>query len=341
MNQNRVDASTIAVVDNAAEARETPDGQAKPDASVEDAVPRICRLRIDSIRPDKALRMRVRLDDNAVSAYTAKYKRIREEPTDETPFPLCTLVQTHDGTLLLVDGWHRLKAMGAAGIEEADFQVFDGTVEEAALRAASANLSGVKSTQADKKHAVARLVEILGPQASSRRIAAACGLDHKTVERWRPKLAGPRVGRDGKLRKPPARPATPAKATPAATKTVSPIAEIGTIATAPQIAGAVANDNIDASTEPDGESTEADVFVQPVAATSRPPMPSAAPLRKGKKPVDLGEEREKILALGGEEQEFLTYCGAQFLVRISALHDEGDAPTTGTGVKVALIRRPA
>ncbi len=173
------------------------------------------RMLLAEIKEDDALAMRVKLDDAAIDEYAKKYLREKDGATHsgEEPFPLAEVVGLPDGTNVLVHGRHRFKSMGKAAITEWDFLLAEGTIEQAAMHAAKANLSAssVRYTHADKQHAVRRLLAIM-PKASSRVIADCCGVHHSTVEKYRNEDHDahddePRQGRDGR----PVRRPTPKK----------------------------------------------------------------------------------------------------------------------------------
>ncbi|MET7356647.1 ParB/RepB/Spo0J family partition protein [Streptomyces mirabilis] len=109
-------------------------------------------------------------------------------------------------TMRVIDGMHRLLAASLKGREAIDAELFDGSPEEAFLRAVEANVThGLPLSQDDRRAAAARIVEA-HPQMSDRAIARASGLGAKSVAAIRrtsteavTQLAV-RVGRDGKVR---------------------------------------------------------------------------------------------------------------------------------------------
>lgn len=85
------------------------------------------------------------------------------------------------GAHWLADGFHRCAAAELAGLTKIAADVREGGRKEALLYAAGANAShGLRRTNADKRRAV---LLVLGnfPKWSDRKIAEACGVDHKTV----------------------------------------------------------------------------------------------------------------------------------------------------------------
>ncbi|MEV7116747.1 ParB/RepB/Spo0J family partition protein [Streptomyces anulatus] len=109
-------------------------------------------------------------------------------------------------SMRVIDGMHRLLAACFKGRETIDAELFDGTPEEAFLRAVEANVThGLPLSQEDRRAAAARIVEA-HPQMSDRAIAQASGLGAKSVAAIRrtsteatAQLAV-RIGRDGKVR---------------------------------------------------------------------------------------------------------------------------------------------
>jgi hypothetical protein len=103
-------------------------------------------------------------------------------------------------TMRVIDGMHRLLAALLNGRRTIEAELFDGTPEEAFLRAVKANvMHGLPLSQADRRAAAARIM-------LDRAIARASGLGAKTVASIRrsstaavPQL-NTRVGRDGRVR---------------------------------------------------------------------------------------------------------------------------------------------
>ncbi|MFC9248323.1 helix-turn-helix domain-containing protein [Streptomyces sp. NPDC057136] len=106
----------------------------------------------------------------------------------------------------VIDGMHRLKAAKLRGQETIEVELFDGTSEEAFLRAVEVNVShGLPLSLADRRAAAGRIIAS-HPQMSDRAIARAAGLGAKAVAAIRRRTAGAvpqlgaRIGRDGKTR---------------------------------------------------------------------------------------------------------------------------------------------
>ncbi|MFF7591544.1 transcriptional regulator [Kitasatospora purpeofusca] len=109
-------------------------------------------------------------------------------------------------SMRVVDGTHRLLAALLRGEETIEVEFFEGTAEDAFLRAVEANVAhGLPLSHSDRRAAAAR---IMGshPYMSDRAIARAAGLGARTVATIRrrstetvPQLNA-RVGRDGRVR---------------------------------------------------------------------------------------------------------------------------------------------
>ncbi|MDF2265064.1 ParB/RepB/Spo0J family partition protein [Streptomyces coacervatus] len=121
----------------------------------------------------------------------------------ETPLPA---VLVNRGTMQVIDGMHRILAALSRGQETIDVQFFDGTAEDAFLRAVEANVThGLPLSLVERRAAAARIIQS-HPHMSDRAIARAAGLGAKAVAavRRRSSDATPqlnaRIGRDGKVR---------------------------------------------------------------------------------------------------------------------------------------------
>ncbi|WOX25827.1 ParB/RepB/Spo0J family partition protein [Streptomyces solicathayae] len=109
-------------------------------------------------------------------------------------------------TMRVIDGMHRLMAAKLRGQGLIEVELFDGTPEEAFLRAVEVNVShGLPLSLADRRAAAGRIITS-HPQMSDRAIARAAGLGAKAVAAIRRRAADvlpqltARIGRDGKTR---------------------------------------------------------------------------------------------------------------------------------------------
>jgi hypothetical protein len=121
----------------------------------------------------------------------------------EAPLPP---ILVHRANLRIIDGVHRLHAAILRGMEEVEVVFFDGTEEEAFIRAVAENVShGLPLTLADRKTAAAHIITS-HPHLSDREIARHAGLAAKTVAALRQRssedlpLLNTRTGADGRRR---------------------------------------------------------------------------------------------------------------------------------------------
>lgn len=126
---------------------------------------------------------------------------------DEAP-PVLVLVDGDDHRLL--DGFMRVEAARALGRSTVRVEYVTGHAAEAWERAIRANATHGMPLSAKQRRAAAQRLLDLAPEWSDRRIASACGVDPRSVARWRkppPGQAGAempqarsadRVGRDGR-----------------------------------------------------------------------------------------------------------------------------------------------
>ncbi|MFC3514272.1 ParB/RepB/Spo0J family partition protein [Amycolatopsis halotolerans] len=119
-------------------------------------------------------------------------------------------ILVHRGTMKVIDGMHRLMAAELRGCSTVEVRFFDGSEDEAFVKAVQANVAhGLPLTLADRTAAAARIVKAHA-EWSDRRIAGLVGLSPKTVGAVRMRsteeIPQPtvRIGRDGKARRLPA-----------------------------------------------------------------------------------------------------------------------------------------
>ncbi|MEU9348485.1 transcriptional regulator [Streptomyces sp. NPDC048278] len=106
----------------------------------------------------------------------------------------------------VIDGMHRILATLWRGRQDIEVEFFEGTEEDAFLRAVEANVThGFPLSQADRRAAATKIM-ITHPHLSDRAIARSAGLGAKTVAAIRRRSADAlpqvdaRVGRDGRVR---------------------------------------------------------------------------------------------------------------------------------------------
>jgi hypothetical protein len=158
-------------------------------------------LRLDEIRDDPRLQMRIRLDDGAVEDYRAVYAG--EQPDDEGMPPLDVVHDIVKAAYWLVDGFHRLKAAQLAGLEMVAVVITEGDFTLAREMARKSNRkNGVRLTNLDKRRIVLTALED-HPQMSNRAIAKECGVSDVFVGKVRDEsganvCTSQRRGLDGK-----------------------------------------------------------------------------------------------------------------------------------------------
>ncbi|MEU8194184.1 ParB N-terminal domain-containing protein [Microbispora amethystogenes] len=121
----------------------------------------------------------------------------------ETPLPP---ILVHRDTMRVIDGMHRLRAARLNGRRHIEVTFFDGSEEDAFVRAVEENVAhGLPLSLADRKDAALRILAAY-PQWSDRAIATRTGLAAKTVGALRDCSSGEtprsntRLGSDGRVR---------------------------------------------------------------------------------------------------------------------------------------------
>jgi transposase-like protein len=140
-------------------------------------------LPINGIRLDGGTQPRAVLDFDAVEDYA-------EAMGAGAKFP--PLAVFYDGSdYWLADGFHRIKAAYAAGLDTIDCELHQGTLEDAQWYSFSANrANGLRRTNTDKQRAVkAALLHVKSRELSDHQIARHVGIDVKTVGNWRERLS--------------------------------------------------------------------------------------------------------------------------------------------------------
>ncbi|MEU1509488.1 MULTISPECIES: transcriptional regulator [unclassified Kitasatospora] len=108
-------------------------------------------------------------------------------------------------TMRVIDGIHRLMAASLKGRHAIDVRFFDGSSEEAFLKAVESNIEhGLPLSQADRNAAALRILKS-HPTMSDRAVAKSTGLGARAVAELRRSsdcvpASNFRVGRDGKVR---------------------------------------------------------------------------------------------------------------------------------------------
>ena len=114
-------------------------------------------------------------------------------------------ILVHRQTMRVIDGMHRLRAAKLNGRSKVEVEFFDGSEDDAFLRAVEANIAhGLPLAMADRKSAARRIIRS-HPDMSGREIARCVGLSDKTVamiRRTSPDIphSNVRKGADGRAR---------------------------------------------------------------------------------------------------------------------------------------------
>ena len=108
----------------------------------------------------------------------------------------------HRGTMTVIDGLHRLRALRAMNEPTAKVRFVEADPDQLFMWAVSANIRhGLPLTIRDKKCAAERMIANF-PRMSDRAIGRVTGLSPKTVGRLRPTEENPQltgIGQDGKV----------------------------------------------------------------------------------------------------------------------------------------------
>lgn len=169
----------------------TPTGTASQPRQGETAEQIIESVPILEIKPGYSPRLR--------GEDSAHIRRLAEIETKLPPI----LVERR--TMQVIDGMHRLRAASLKGLHGIEVEFFDGTPEEAFLRAVQSNVThGFPLAQADRRAAAAKIIAS-HPDMSDRAIAELSGLGTRAVATIRRTTetaprTNARVGRDGKVR---------------------------------------------------------------------------------------------------------------------------------------------
>jgi transposase-like protein len=143
----------------------------------------VVSMPIEQIRLDGGTQPRTALDFAAIDDYA-------EAMAAGVKFP--PVVVFHDGEhYWLADGFHRVKAAFASGLDAIDCELRQGTLEDAQWYSFSANkTNGLRRTNEDKQRAVkSALLHARATSLSNSAIARHVGVDEATVRNWRAKLA--------------------------------------------------------------------------------------------------------------------------------------------------------
>jgi hypothetical protein len=151
---------------------------------------------IDHITPDNHYMVRANLDTETIKTYA-------EAMQEGVTFPPIDLFTLPNGSIVIVDGWHRYQAALKVGFTSIPARFYNGTPEEALTAALKANQThGLRRSNADKRRSVEMALAAF-PEISSRSIAELCGVSHDFAATVRTQVStvdtcGKRKGKDGK-----------------------------------------------------------------------------------------------------------------------------------------------
>ncbi len=142
----------------------------------------VLKVPLDRLVIDPGLQMREGLNHDVIDDYAESYRSGRSMP------PLVSFQEADSSTLLVADGFHRLGGARAAGLQEIEVEIRQGTRRDALFFAASANTGhGMRRTNADKRRGVMVLLD--DPEwskMSNHLIAEHVGVSHMLVGNLRP-----------------------------------------------------------------------------------------------------------------------------------------------------------
>lgn len=140
------------------------------------------KISLDAIELNNACQSREELNQQVIDEYAQNMR-------DGAEFPPIKVYQEGD-IYWLYGGFHRVQAARNAGWTEIQAEVMPGTLEDAKWLSYSENQNhGLRRSNSDKRKAIqAALKHPQGADKSDRQLGKHCGVDHKTVGRWREEL---------------------------------------------------------------------------------------------------------------------------------------------------------
>lgn len=149
----------------------------------------IQEIQLSAINRDTNNQMRDGIRDDVVDEYATAMR-------DGATFPPVVVFSDGGNRYHLADGFHRVEAARAAGIDVIRADVRDGDQRAARLYAAGANAThGLRRTNADKRRSVMALLEDDEWSAmSDREIARHCGVTHPFVGKLRAEIEAAKSG---------------------------------------------------------------------------------------------------------------------------------------------------
>ncbi len=135
-------------------------------------------IKIGDLNLTDGIQSRASINDEVVEEYASLIGA-------GTVFPPIRIIRDPDGTLRVVDGFHRLMAAKLAGVEEIKAEIIPGDRKMATESALRANIvHGLRRSNADKRHAV-RLALSEFSDLTSRTVAEMCGVGNHLVDEVR------------------------------------------------------------------------------------------------------------------------------------------------------------
>lgn len=144
-------------------------------------------IKFVDIKASAKCQARVEISKEAAAEYGEIAKASKAKGAD-FPFHGGTVFKDEAGNLWLADGFHRRSAARSSGYESAEFNVFEGTENDAFLFACKANNEhGVRLTKADRIHNLMRVLELPGAkEMPNTEIAGLIGQSEFFVRQHRP-----------------------------------------------------------------------------------------------------------------------------------------------------------
>lgn len=135
-------------------------------------------LGLSVIRTDGGTQFREAVNEDVALEYAEAYKA-----GDRLPAPVA--FEDGNGDIWLGDGFTRLRAAGLAGLDRLEFELRQGSLDDAILYAAGANeRHGQRRTKADRHRAIEAAIK-LRPELSNRDLANICHVSHELVRQVR------------------------------------------------------------------------------------------------------------------------------------------------------------
>lgn len=145
------------------------------------------RVALELLRLDERTQLRASRSAATLAEYS---ERMARGPTGQIVDPdgqewpaVVVYYDAEEGAYWVADGHHRVTAAQQAGLDEIQAEVRSGTMADAVMYAAGANVRhGVRLSTADKRRAIRAVLSLpQGWEMTDRKIADLCGSSHPTV----------------------------------------------------------------------------------------------------------------------------------------------------------------